>query len=141
MKKFKFLVGAVALFALVVANVWNAATLKTASTLNVEDIENVEAMGQEPEYGFTINNNGSVYVWINGHKYSKTYKFDTYSASIKCTWKRKVSGKVWERKTETFDIDKCVGGWGNCLFSDSDDCKAWIPSDAELISQEVSPRS
>ncbi|MBR2199825.1 MAG: hypothetical protein IKP73_00065 [Bacteroidales bacterium] len=39
MKKFKLIVGAVALFALVVANVWNAATVAKATALNIEDLE------------------------------------------------------------------------------------------------------
>ena len=39
MKKFKLIVGAVALFALVVANVWNAATTLTGSDLNIADVE------------------------------------------------------------------------------------------------------
>lgn len=45
MKKLKFLVGAVALFAIVVVNVWNAATVVKASGLDVAD---VEAMAQLP---------------------------------------------------------------------------------------------
>ncbi len=47
MKKLKFLVGAVALFALVAVNVWNAATTLRGSDLDVED---VEAMAVDPEY-------------------------------------------------------------------------------------------
>ena len=39
MKKFKLIVGAVALFALVVANVWNAATTLRSSDLNIADVE------------------------------------------------------------------------------------------------------
>jgi hypothetical protein len=48
MKKFKFLVGAVALFAIVVVNVWNAATTLRGSDLSVADVEamaNPEGMG------------------------------------------------------------------------------------------------
>ena len=50
MKKFKFLVGAVALFALVVANVWNAATTLRGSELSVADVEamaNPEGIGSD----------------------------------------------------------------------------------------------
>ncbi|MBO7568704.1 MAG: hypothetical protein J6T60_16580 [Bacteroidales bacterium] len=39
MKRLKFLVGAVALFALVVANVWNAATTFSGSELGIADVE------------------------------------------------------------------------------------------------------
>ena len=39
MKKLKFLVGAVALFALVVVNVWNATTVLKKSTLDVSEVE------------------------------------------------------------------------------------------------------
>ena len=41
MKKLKFLVGAVALFAVVAVNVWNATTVTNASALNIGDVENV----------------------------------------------------------------------------------------------------
>ena len=46
MKKFKFLVVAVALFAVVAVNVWNAATSLKSSALNIED---VEAIAQDIE--------------------------------------------------------------------------------------------
>ena len=39
MKKFKFLVGAVALFAIVVVNVWNAMTTVRGSDLSLADVE------------------------------------------------------------------------------------------------------
>ena len=39
MKRLKLLVGAVALFAIVVANVWNAATTLTGSELRVANVE------------------------------------------------------------------------------------------------------
>ena len=45
MKKLKFLVGAVALFALVVANVWNAATTLGASELDITNVESMVAEG------------------------------------------------------------------------------------------------
>ena len=45
MKKFKFLVGAVALFALVVANVWNAATTLNTSELDISNVESIAAEG------------------------------------------------------------------------------------------------
>lgn len=62
MKKLKYIFGAVALFALVVANVWNAATVVNASGLDVAD---VEAMAQEPE-SFTYEGNGMTTVlWSN----------------------------------------------------------------------------
>ena len=41
MKKLKYLVGAVALLALVAVNVWNAATVMKMSALNVANVENV----------------------------------------------------------------------------------------------------
>lgn len=41
MKKFKLIVGVVALFALVVANVWNAATVQNVTSLEVINVENV----------------------------------------------------------------------------------------------------
>ena len=41
MKKFKLIVGAMALFALVVANVWNAATTFQETELKVTDVENI----------------------------------------------------------------------------------------------------
>ena len=49
MKKLKFLVGAVALFALVAVNVWNAATTLRGSDLSLAD---VEAMADPPEWGY-----------------------------------------------------------------------------------------
>lgn len=47
MKKLKFLVGAVALFALVAVNVWNAATVVGASELGIADVEATAQMEEE----------------------------------------------------------------------------------------------
>ena len=47
MKKFKFLVGAVALFALVVANVWNAATTFSGSDLEITNVESIAAEAED----------------------------------------------------------------------------------------------
>ncbi len=60
MKKIKFLVGAVTLFALVVVNVWNAATVKKATALDVED---VEAMAQESEGQSGLSKNVNRWAW------------------------------------------------------------------------------
>ncbi|MBR4350381.1 MAG: hypothetical protein IKP99_06625 [Bacteroidales bacterium] len=47
MKKFKLIVGAVALCALVVANVWNAATTLKVSGLIIEEVEALAQMEEE----------------------------------------------------------------------------------------------
>ena len=49
MKKLKFLVGAVALFAVVAVNVWNAATTMQTNELDVEDVEFISEA--EPNLG------------------------------------------------------------------------------------------
>ena len=56
MKKFKFLVGAVALFALVVANVWNAATTLQETELSLADVEALAQM--EEDECFYLNEMG-----------------------------------------------------------------------------------
>jgi hypothetical protein len=45
MKKFKLLVGAMALFALAVVNVWNAATSLNVSELDIYNVESIVAEG------------------------------------------------------------------------------------------------
>ncbi len=72
MKKFKLLVGAVALFALVAVNVWNAATTLKASALSIED---VEAMAQIEEGGYYNDPDTYRGAWIEQYAYYDSNKF------------------------------------------------------------------
>ena len=71
MKKFKLLVGAVALFAVVVVNVWNAATSLRGSELSVAD---VEAMAN-PE-GIDGTDARKTH-WVREHTATKRYNIIT----------------------------------------------------------------
>ncbi len=55
MKKLKFLVGAVVLFAIVVVNVWNAATTLRGSELSVADVEAIANPEDVVILGYTGN--------------------------------------------------------------------------------------
>ncbi len=66
MKKLKILVGAVALFALVVVNVWNAATVKSTSELDISNVESIAAEGDV--YGGSGSYSGAIITkWIIGN--------------------------------------------------------------------------
>lgn len=132
MKKFKLIIGAVALFALVVANVWNAATVKTASALNMED---VEAIAQEPEpgtsFGFTYSSSNGIHVWFDFNM--EPPKFKTENAEIKCKYRADPKKKTVT--TATYKIEPCISGGGLCFWSDSRDCKDHVPSGAVDVEQ------
>lgn len=72
MKKFKLIVGAVALLALVVANVWNAATTLKVSGLTIEEVEALAQMEEGGYYNDPDNYDGA---WIEYAAYYDPYKF------------------------------------------------------------------
>ena len=124
MKKLKYIVGAVALFALVVANVWNAATVNKMSCLAFMDVENIAD-------GFEINANMKPMPtsgWGGGEpskKYWSDYlpgsNWKNNSVHVHCELDQVVNGTP-EHKVMDFDVVQCGNGAGDCWWSDDTDC-------------------
>lgn len=114
MKKFKFLVGAVALFAIVVVNVWNAATVAKRAELNAADIEAIAnpEPGNEPVlihgslggsylFGPDGTNNKQCYI-VEDCRYSRTTSCAVVSEEVQ-------SG------VNPVNVAKCGYGEGGCV--------------------------
>jgi len=93
MKKLKFLVGAVALFAVVAVNVWNAATTFSGSDLNITDVEamaNPEGRGGSGIGGEWVAGDveDARYFTMSGSQvgYSYTYSGNSYIKTCYQPW-------------------------------------------------------
>ena len=78
MKKLKYIVGAVALFAVASANVWNAATTLRGSELSIAD---VEAMADPPEWTIWHGFYTDLEYWFTGKNKMKWYEFASFTTS------------------------------------------------------------
>ncbi len=124
MKKLKFLVGAVALFAVVAVNVWNAATTLRGSELSIADVESTVAEA-EPG-GQALTNKVWVYLgcdWGGQKSYStpdggkvlSTVYINRYRCQIKQNGTAKCTvGEVGEGQAESM---QCLDGTGHRLWS------------------------
>ena len=122
MKKFKFLVGAVALFAIVVVNVWNAMTTFSGSYLNITDVEamaNPEGRGGSGTGGEWVPGKveDSRYFTMFGSQvgFSYTLSGNSYIHTCYVTWKCEPRTAMFEcngGETRRYSYRETFWSWG-----------------------------
>ena len=111
MKKFKILVGAVALFALVAANVWNAATVFGSTEL---DIPNIERMAEGESQGINATNgedeaNPSCDYWYIEVRFGDNTTYEVESKNLEANrWY--IDMLAQSRGGNVGEFSRCVAG-------------------------------